>query len=115
MKWTIRNIYLYTVCLVTLMIMLFGMRALVRDVGRLVIGTPPVSPAPVEKLSPEEARRRAEENRAWQEWQRRDLWVIVISEAALLVAAGPLYLYHWRLVRRAEESELATGDRSSSA
>lgn len=107
--WNPRNIYLYLVCLITLVIAIFATVSLVRAVVDLVYPEPVMevaiaipTTAPAEELKPPQPA--PEELRAQQEHQRR--WTVrratldIVANGALLALAGPLYLYHWRKIQR---------------
>jgi hypothetical protein len=104
---TVRNLYLYLVCLVTLVVALFAAVQLVRSTVGLLYPDPAGYygyygyPAPVDEsgtgsLSPEEQERQEELAR---DSQRRQTVLDVVGSATTLLIAGPLYLYHWRRVQ----------------
>ncbi len=104
---TVRNLYLYLVCLVTLVVALFAAVQLVRSTVGLLYPDPAGYygyygyPAPAEEpgsgsLSPEEQERQEELAR---DSQRRQSVLDVVGSATTLLIAGPLYLYHWRRVQ----------------
>lgn len=108
--WTPRNIYLYLVCLITLVIVIFGTVNLVRAVVELVYPEP--MPEVVRVVRPAESGQEAtappqpseEEIAAQQRNQRR--WALrhavlnIVGNGALLLLAGPLYLYHWHKIQQ---------------
>ena len=100
---TVRNLYLYLVCLVTLVVSLFAAVQLVRSsVGLLYPEpagwyghyAPPEDPA---SGMTEEERQRQEE--LARDSQRRQSVLDVVGAGATLLIAGPLYVYHWRRVQ----------------
>ena len=104
---TVRNLYLYLVCLVTLVVALFAAVQLVRSTVGLLYPDPAGHygyyglPAPVAESgsgspSPEELARQEELAR---DSQRRQSVLDVVGSATTLLIAGPLYLYHWRRVQ----------------
>jgi hypothetical protein len=102
---TVRNLYLYLVCLVTLVVSLFAAVQLVRSTVGLLYPDPAGYYgyyAPVEdpgrggSLSPEEQARQEELAR---DSQRRQSVLDVVGAATTLLIAGPLYVYHWRRVQ----------------
>ena len=107
--WTPRSIYLYLVCLITLVMIIFGtvnvVRSLVdllypepvsdivpevRPVGESGVAAPPVPS--VEELAVQQALQRR--------WTMRHAALGIVSNGVLLLIAGPLYLYHWRRIQR---------------
>ena len=103
-RLTIRSLYLYLVCLVTLVIALFAAVELTRSTVGLVYPDPGYYgyAVPGEELS--EAERLRQEI-ARQSQRRNDVLGLVSSATTLLIAA-PTYLYHWRRV----QSELPLRD-----
>lgn len=111
--WHLKSIYLYLVCFVTLLMIVFGFIAFLGNVGRVVFPdqhsyyyqtlmemereyvnnkqeVPPVTEMERirdERLNSERARARA--------YLLRDL----ISSLAVWLIPVPFYLYHWRKVR----------------
>jgi hypothetical protein len=103
-RLTLRNAYLYLVCLITLVVSLFAAVQLVRSAVGLAYPDPGYYEyygyAPVEgtgeQISAEERERREEIARSSQ--RRQEVLGLVGSGTTLLIA-GPLYLYHWRRVQ----------------
>ena len=104
-RLTLRNVYLYLVCLITLVVSIFAAVQLVRSVVGLAYPDPgyyggyygyaPVGPDG-EEISEEELERQEEIAR---DSQRRNEVLAVVGSATTLLIAGPLYLYHWRRVQ----------------
>jgi hypothetical protein len=108
-RTALRSVYLYLVCLLTFVMVVFAAVNLVRNVVELAYpdrGTyafePFYGPEGDEELSPQERRRREE---AFEESQRREAVLGIVGSSTMLLLAGPAYLYHWRRV----QSELRTG------
>lgn len=97
-RLTIRSLYLYLVCLVTLVIALFAAVELTQSTVGLFYPDPGYLgyAVPEEELS--EAERLRQEEIARQSQRRNDVLGLVSSATTLLIAA-PLYLYHWRRVQ----------------
>jgi hypothetical protein len=104
-RLTLRNMYLYLVCLITLVVSIFAAVQLVRSVVGLAYPDPGAFgyygfPAPVDEsgdpISQAELERQEEIARASQ---RRQEVLSVVSSGTTLLIAGPLYLYHWRRVQ----------------
>jgi len=103
--WSPRHIYLYLVCVITLVMAIFATVSLVRSVVELVY------PQPVMVYAPEPIRTgdvdtealaasQREQERNQRQWATRTAVLSLIGNATLLTIAGPLYLYHWRKVER---------------
>lgn len=90
-----RSLYLYAVCLITLMVCLFSLAAAIRSGIDIAYPDPAyIDPyAEVPKFSAEAAARMEDQNR------RQAVKSLVDSFTTLIIAA-PLYLYHWRLARK---------------
>ena len=100
-RLTLRNLYLYLICLVTLIISIFAAVNLVRSTVALAYPDPgwygyEVHPAEDGEVSEEERARQ--EERARDSQRRHDVLELVGSATTLLIA-GPLYVYHWRRVQ----------------
>ncbi len=96
-RLTLRNVYLYLVCLVTLVITIFATVQLVRGVVGLVYPDPGYGYAGDPMLDDETERELAEQA---VESQRRFEVLEVVAAGTTLLIAGPLYGYHWRRVQR---------------
>jgi hypothetical protein len=110
--WQFKSIYLYLVCFVTLMMIVFGLIAFINNVTRFVFpvdykihltlmdlereyintggNVPPVSE--LEEIREERLQTQRETNRAYL---LRDL----LGSLAVWLIPIPFYLYHWRKVR----------------
>lgn len=106
--WTPRNIYLYLVCLITLVITIFALTNAVRSVVDLAYPEP--TPIFVPRL-PEEANGGAAEQQEQIEFQRRfsqrQAVLSLVGNGALLAVSVPLYLYHWRAIGRERGGNVA--------
>jgi hypothetical protein len=99
-RLTLRNLYLYLVCLITLVIAVFAAVQLVRSTVALIYPDPgfygyygdpgPGGPSEEEILRQEELSRDS---------QRRQEVLSLVGAGTTLLIAGPLYLYHWRRVQ----------------
>lgn len=113
-NWSIRNLYFYMVCLVTLFMFVGGAISTINNALQLTLpdrpnvpltqvyfreyreaGEAPVfDPPPLEELE----KRRAEQEQefaSYQGWMRQRL----LNSIAFMVIAAPFYLYHWRQVK----------------
>ena len=97
-RLTLRNLYLYAVCLVTLIISIFAAVNLVRGAVELLYPDPGYYGFEGKEpgLSAEEQRRREQ---AAVDSQRRQAVLGLVGSGTLLAIAGPLYIYHWRQVQ----------------
>ncbi len=113
-RWSLRNIYLYLVCLITLIMVIVGAATAVRSVVELAYPDPYYGgiysePVPIEKggstgnLTAEE---RAEQERLAKAQSTRQGVLSLVGNLAMVFIAGPLYIYHWRKI----ETELATAE-----
>jgi hypothetical protein len=103
-RLTLRNVYLYLVCLITLVVSLFAAVSLVRSTVGLFYPDPgyygyypyEARDGSGEALSDEEIERQEELAR---DSQRRQEVLSMVGSATTLLIAGPLYVYHWRRVQ----------------
>ena len=103
-RLTLRNVYLYLVCLITLVVSIFAAVQLVRsavglaypDPGYGYYGYPPPVDGSGQEISQAELQRQEELAR---DSQRRQEVLDLVGSVATLVITGPLYLYHWRRVQ----------------
>jgi hypothetical protein len=100
---TLRNVYLYLVCLITLVISIFATVSVVRNVVGLAYPDPGYYSAPQEPGSGVSAEEQARQQKVSLDSQRRQAVLGLVGSGTLLLLAGPVYLYHWRRV----QSELA--------
>jgi Ca2+/Na+ antiporter len=100
-RWSLRNIYLYLVCLITLIMVIVGSVGVVRGVVELVYPDPYVSyERPVIE--------KGEDGMSEEEWERQQKLSVdssrryailsLVGNGALVLIAGPLYVYHWRKI-----------------
>ncbi len=100
-RWSLRNIYLYLVCLITLIMVIFSVVNVVRATVELVYPDPgyfyeiPIEKGGTSELTQEQIDRQNEQQR--QQSQRQAI-LSLVGGAALLIVAGPLYVYHWRKI-----------------
>jgi hypothetical protein len=95
------SLYIYAVCLVTLLTCLFSLVSVVRGIVDALWPDPgyfdPYSVPKDSALSPDQIKENLTENN-----QRQALKGIVNSLTTLIIA-GPIYLLHWHLARRHRE------------
>ncbi len=105
-RLSLRNLYLYLVCLITLVISIFAAVNLVRSTVELLYPDPGYwgYQVPPEEATDLTAEERERQERLAQESQRRQAVLGLVGSGATLLIAGPVYVYHWRRV----QSELPT-------
>jgi hypothetical protein len=104
-RLSLRNLYLYLVCLITLIITIFATVNLVRSAAELLYPDPGYYGAEPIRVEPDgtesqlsvEDRERLE--KAGRYSQRRQAVLGLIGSATTLLIAGPVYAYHWRRVQ----------------
>lgn len=127
MAWDIRKTYYYLVCFATLLMVIIGTVQTVQNVLDLALPGEPYRPTIVDlygryRLPPdapegqapeftrEELERMAdEEAERMRQEQRRNALRNLLGSLALVLIAAPVYVYHWRRVRREEDGAGATG------
>ncbi|MFO7698840.1 MAG: hypothetical protein R6X16_17035 [Anaerolineae bacterium] len=95
-SWTIRNTYLYLVCLITLVIVIFSTVGTVRALVSLAY------PEPVQvvtSLESEKGIMEADVN-LQRQWSQRYAILDLVRNVSLLAIAAPLYVSHWRKIER---------------
>jgi len=97
------SLYIYAVCLVTLLTCLFSLVSVVRGIVDALWPDPgyfdPYSVPKDSALSPDQIKENLTENN-----QRQALKGIINSLTTLIIA-GPIYLMHWHLARRHRDIE----------
>lgn len=100
----LRNIYLYLVCFVTLMMILFGTISTVQRVTDLLFPTNyysyPVIPDKGAELTPEQEKQNAINQKRDQENQHNQSKKNVAQSVAVLLVALPTFAYHWKKIER---------------
>lgn len=98
-RFSLRNIYLYLVCLITLIMTIFALVSVVRNTVELLYPDPGAQVfAPKEAgVSPEEMARQEESMR---ESTRRWAVINLVGSGTMLVIAVPVYAYHWRRIQK---------------
>ena len=97
-KFDWHSLYVYAICLITVLICLFALVGLVRSVVDAVWPDPgyfdPYSVPKDSTLSAEQIRKNLTDQN-----QRQAMKSIVNSLTTLMIA-GPIYFYHWKLARK---------------
>lgn len=98
-RWSLRNIYLYLVCLITLIMVIVGAAGTVRAAVEFIYPDPGAYSDPYMKGGPGLTEAEAEEQQRLQQAQQQRQSVLnLVGNIALVVIAGPLYVYHWRKI-----------------
>lgn len=95
-SWSIRNTYLYLVCLITLVIVIFSTVGTVRGLVSLAY------PEPVQVVTSAVTEKGIMEADAMlqQRWSQRYAILDLVRNVTLLAIAAPLYVGHWRKIER---------------
>jgi hypothetical protein len=91
-----RSLYLYAVCLITLMVCLFSLVSLIRS--GINVAYP--DPAYIDPYNPTPKVDSAVVAAQLEDQNRRQAVKSMIDALTTLIIAGPLYVYHWRLARK---------------
>jgi len=100
-RWSLRNIYLYLVCLITLIMVIFSVVSIVRGTVELLYPDPgyyevaTVDPKGESGPTQEQLDKQVD---AQQQQSQRQSILGLVGSVALFVVAGPLYVYHWRKI-----------------
>jgi hypothetical protein len=110
-RFTLRNMYLYLICLITLVISIFAAVNLVRSAVELLYPDPGfyASEGREPTITQEEQQRR---EAAARDSQRRQAVLGLVGSGTTLLIAGPIYAYHWRRVQAELPSKTAATSRS---
>ena len=115
MSERIREIYLYTVCLITIIISIIAFTGLANTVAQIAFPYPPYAISSLETLrSADTYGVQLKDQTTLQKWveEERQLQIKrdkaarqnkmareVANNLALLVICLPLYIYHWRRIK----------------
>ena len=91
-----RSLYLYAVCLITLMVCLFSLVSLIRS--GVNVAYP--DPAYVDPYATKPQANSALIAAQVKDQNQRQAVKSMIDAVTTLIIAGPLYVYHWRLARK---------------
>ena len=100
-RWSLRNIYLYLVCLITLIMVIVGAATAVRAVVDLVYPDPgyymerPLDESGKPMNTDEEWER---EQSIQKESTLRYAVLSLVGSLSYVFIAGPVYVYHWRKI-----------------
>lgn len=109
-KWGIRDVYLYAVCLITLVMVVMGMVNALQTGFEFAFQPPDIYKTIPweEKISaiekdPQKAREMIQlEQARFEREQKYNLYRRLFESMALIVVALPVYLYHWRQIQKKE-------------
>lgn len=112
-RWSLRNIYLYLVCLITLIMVIVAAVGLIRNGVELAYPDPGYYDRPISidgemKQSAEDIEAQQE---LWEKQDRRNTILGLVGNGAMLLIAGPLYLYHWRKIEVELTEEVAAPEK----
>ncbi len=104
-RFTLRNLYLYVVCLITLVVGIFAAVSLVRNIVELAYPAADYEygyavPDPKGESTHETEADRDRRIEAARKAQRRDAVLGLVGSGTTLLIVAPLYAYHWRKVQR---------------
>lgn len=104
----LRNVYLYLVCFVSLMMILMGVIFTVQNITDVMFPTNYYEILPPEKtvgLSVEEQKNYEENQKRYEENRNIESKKSVAKSIAVVIVALPTFAYHWRKVEK-EKNEL---------
>jgi glucan phosphoethanolaminetransferase (alkaline phosphatase superfamily) len=100
----LRNIYLYLVSFVSLMMIIGGLIFTVQNITDVIYPTNTYyEPYPVDKgntLTEEEKKLNEENKKKYDENRRMDSRKSVAKSVAVVVVALPVFAYHWRKIEK---------------
>ena len=91
-----RSLYLYAVCLITLLVVLFATVALINAIMNSIIP----DPAYIDTYSKPENMPSAELLAQQEESNQIRALKSIFTSFVTIAIAGPLYLYHWRQTKK---------------
>ncbi len=110
-RFTPRNIYLYLVCLIALVIALFAAVNLVRAVVELIYPDPGyfgyIGHEPGAPVDSAETKRQLD---AAADSQRRQAVLSLVGSATTLLVAVPVWVFHWRRIQREQPTATPVAD-----
>ncbi|MHB1017554.1 MAG: hypothetical protein ACYC2X_06685 [Coriobacteriia bacterium] len=107
-RWSLRNIYLYLVCLITLIMVIVGAATAVRAVVDLVYPDPgyymerPVDEDGKPLYTEEEW---ADQQSIQKESTLRYAVLSLVGSLSYVFIAGPIYVYHWRKIESEKDGK----------
>lgn len=108
--WTLRNIYFYLVCFVSIILIIIGLITFFHSLTNLFFPTDIYYPSKIESLNKynenlgitkEEFQASIEEERKINEERERNRKIRdCIANFSMFAVALPFYLYHWRKIQQ---------------
>ncbi len=114
-RFTPRNIYLYLVCLIALVIAIFAAVSLVRSTVELLYPDPGYYGYISDPNKPIDAAEQQRQVDAAISSQRRQAVLSIVGSATTLLVAAPVYVFHWRRIVRELPTGKTDGAESASA
>lgn len=109
-RFLLRNIYLYLVCLISLVITIFAAVNLVSAVVELLYPDPGYSFYEPTMGSAPDPIGQAVRDAAALDSARRQAVLGLVSSGTMLLIAVPVYFYHWRRVQRENQHGTETAE-----
>lgn len=117
-RWPLRKIYLYLVCLITLIMVIVGIASAVRAAVEIIYPDPgyygevPLDEDGEPMYSEQEWVKEQELQR---KSERRYAIISLVGSLSYVVVAGPVYLYHWRKIEKELEgsNDIASSEASA--
>ncbi len=104
-KWNIRNVYLYLVCLITLIMLIVAVINLGNSLLGLVYPEPPYYIEKPVAPTPEDETRWEDQRELQQSQQRYYSIKRSIESLIMIVIVLPIYMYHWRKIEAEQSSD----------
>lgn len=104
----LRNVYLYLVSFVSLMMILFGVIFTVQNITDVIFPTNYYEMPPIVKtgeLSAEEQQIYVENQKRYEENRSMESKKNVAKSVAVVVVALPTFAYHWRKVEKEKNEQ----------
>ncbi|MDY0341840.1 MAG: hypothetical protein RBS17_11615 [Coriobacteriia bacterium] len=108
-RWSLRNIYLYIVCLITLIMVIVGAATAVRSVVDLIYPDPgyymerPLDENGKMMYSDEEWELQQS---IQEESTLRYAVLSLVGSLSYVFIAGPIYVYHWRKIESEKDAKV---------
>lgn len=113
--WSLRNIYLYLVCFVSIILIIFGLISFINSIVDIFIVTDyyPISKYEVldptgkdsAVTNPDYAAKLEQERVQQLELQKNNKIKRSIQNLSIFIVALPFYLYHWRKIELGQSQQ----------
>lgn len=108
--WSLRNIYLYLVCFVTLMMMIFGTVSIIGGIVDIVFPTYysyyPLSFEGRDSISENDKKIMEENMKREEENRKRENKKNLIKSIGSVFVALPIFVYHWRRIEHEKNQSI---------